>query len=288
MKSSSVLIVGCGDLGRRTGLLLQDRGWSVAGARRSVERLPEGFVRHAADYTRPGSLDFLAQARPDFVVATFNPADRSVDGYRAGFSRAMGNLLAGLGEHRPRHILMASSTRVFAESGGGWVDEDSPLGDEDAWAREIIAAERQLLDSPHPASVVRFAGIYGFPGGRLLTRIRRGEICPAQPVSYTNRIHRDDCAGFLAHLLCGASEGHPPAPVYIGADDLPAPRHEVESWLAAQLGVDAPIETAAPGMDPTRHNTGHKRCRNRALKDSGYALIYPDYRAGYGALLEDA
>lgn len=287
MKSTSVLIIGCGDLGIRTGTLLLRQGWQVAGVRRDTARLPADFARYAANYTQAGSLDFVESQRPDFVLATFNPADRSIAGYRAGFRTAMSNLLSGLGKHRPRHVLMASSTRVFAESGGGWVDETSALSTDDPWAQEIIAAERQLLDSGHSASVVRFAGIYGIPGGRLLSRIRRGELCPPLPVSYTNRIHRDDCAGFLAHLLHLAQAGAVLEAVYIGVDDRPAPRYEVESWLAARMGLPE-RESAEPGSgdEPTRHNSaGHKRCRNRALRDSGYHLIYPDYQSGYADLI---
>jgi nucleoside-diphosphate-sugar epimerase len=266
------------------------QGWDVTGVRRAPSRLPAGFSGHAADYTQRGSLDFAETLQPDFVLATFNPPDRSTSGYEKGFQLAMGNLLAGLGQHRPRHILMASSTRVYAESEGGWVDVDSELSVEDPWAAAIIAAEEQLLSSGLSASVVRFGGIYGIPGGRLLSRIRRGEVCPAEPVSYTNRIHRDDCAGFLAHLFLKAAAGDKLEPVYIGVDDLPAPRFEVESWLAQELGVagDEAARSASTG-EPTRHNSaGHKRCRNRALHESGYRLIYPDYRSGYRALLDSA
>jgi nucleoside-diphosphate-sugar epimerase len=288
MKSSSVLIVGCGDLGMRSGRLLLQKKWHVTGVRRDTTKLPAEFAAREADYTRPGSLDFASQLRPDYVVATFNPFERSVEGYKKGFQVAMRNLLEGLGQHRPRHIIMASSTRVFAEAQGGWVDEDSPLSRDDPWALVIIDAERQLLDSDHSASVVRFAGIYGIPGGRLLARISRGELCPAEPARYTNRIHRDDCAGFLDHLLQRDQDGGALAPVYIGVDDNPAPRHEVESWLARKLGVDNRDQGLPPPLDqPTRHNTaGHKRCRNGALRDSGYQLLYPDYRSGYGALLD--
>jgi nucleoside-diphosphate-sugar epimerase len=287
MKSTSVLIVGCGDLGIRTGTLLLRQGWQVAGVRRDTARLPTDFSPHAANYTQPGSLDFIEALRPDFVLATFNPADRSTAGYRAGFRTAMSNLLSGLGSHRPRHLLMASSTRVFAETAGGWVDETSALSTDDPWAQEIIAAEQLALQSGHSATVVRFAGIYGIPGGRLLSRIRRGEMCPPLPVSYTNRIHRDDCAGFLAYLLQQTHAGVALEPVYIGVDDQPAPRYEVESWLAERMGLSERGSTEpAAGSEPTRHNSaGHRRCRNCALRDSGYQLIYPDYKSGYNDLL---
>ena len=282
MKSNSVLIVGCGDIGTRCGKLLHAAGWQVVGVRRNCEKLPVWMDARAANYCEPGSLDFVAALRPDFVLATFNPSDRSLEGYRRGFVEATQNLLQGLGEHRPRAIISVSSTRVYAESSGAWVDEDSPLAsEEDPCALAIIAAEDALLASPHAASVVRFAGIYGSSGGRLLSRIQRGELCAPQPERYSNRIHRDDCAGFLCHLLQAAAAGRELAPVYTGVDDEPVLQYTVETWLAAQLGVL--VETAEAG--PVTGPVGGKRCRNQRLRDSGYKLRYPDYRSGYSAVL---
>lgn len=253
------------------------------GVRRDVSRLPEVFTAHAADYSEPGSLDFAAALQPDIVVATFNPFDRSEVGYRRGFAGGMQNLLRGLGAHLPAHVFMASSTRVYAEQDGGWVDEHSALSTQDNWALSIIAAERDLLDSALSATVLRFGGIYGIPGGRLLARISRGEISPRLPLRYTNRIHREDCAGLLVHLITQALGGENLEPVYTAVDDYPAPRYEVESWLARQLGVELPEEDV---HEPVRHNAGgHKRCKNLALQASGYKLLYPDYKAGYSKLL---
>jgi len=288
MKSNSVLILGCGDLGARTGALLMAQGWQIAGVRRDIARLPAAFEGYAADYTKPGSLDFLADLRPDWVLTTCNPTARSVAGYKAGFAGATANLLAGLGEHRPRHIIAVTSTRVFAERQGGWVEENSPLATDDPRAAAMIEAEQLLLTSGHAVSLVRFAGIYGASGGRLLARVAAGELCSPQPVRYSNRIHRDDCAGFLAHLLQRSAAGEALQPVYIGVDNAPVPQYEVETWLAGKLGVEAAARSSAGGLDPSagRSASGHKRCRNRALRNSGYQLRYPDYRSGYGAVLQ--
>jgi nucleoside-diphosphate-sugar epimerase len=288
MKSNSILFVGCGDLGCRSGLILQAMGWQVAGLRRDPSRLPAGFAGILGDYTSPADTRFIAELKPDYVVATFNPSDMSVEGYRRGFSQAAASLLSGLGGHRPRAILSVSSTRVYAERDGGWVDETSPLTDDDPRALAIIAAEQALLGSTHRVSVVRFAGIYGYPGGRLLEKIRRGELSPEQPVRFSNRIHRDDCAGFLCHLLARVEAGQELEPVYNGVDDLPAPQFEVESWLAAQMGVEAKPGEPPGVSDPKSRGGmpgGHKRCSNRLLHASGYRLIYADYRSGYGAVL---
>lgn len=288
MKTNSILFVGCGDLGCRVGRKLLADGWQVTGQRRNSEQLPAGFGSVAADYTIAGGLDFIAGLAPDYVVATFNPSERSVEGYRKGFIGGMQNLLAGLAGHRPKAILTVSSTRVYAERDGGWVDESSDLAQDDPRAAAMIAAEQLLLNSQHPAAVIRFAGIYGASGGRLLQRIQRGELSPPGPMRYSNRIHREDCAGFLRHLLARSEGGDDLAVVYNGVDDLPAAQFEVERWLAGQLGVPpaASSEVISGGIkSPSSNSPGHKRCSNRLLHASGYELIYPDYRSGYSAVL---
>ena len=279
--SPTLLIVGCGDLGQRVGAAFAEKGWHIHAVRRHPPAGDGRFHWHAADYTVRGSLDFAARMRPDFVLACFNPVGRDVPGYRRGFSDAAMNLLAGLGGHRARRLLMISSTRVYAERGGGWVDENAPLSTEDERALAIIAAERQFQEAPHPCSIVRFGGIYGSANSRLVSRIAQGNVAPAVPVRYTNRMHREDCAGFLGHLLALAQAGEELAAVYNGVDDEPAPAHEVESWIARALGGDvAPAPAATAAASPN-----HKRCRNGMLHASGYQLRYPHYRAGYRELL---
>lgn len=276
MRPRSLAIVGCGDLGRRLAEGLPAH-WRATGLRRDPSALGPPLAALAADYTRPGSLGVLAELAPDYVVAMPKPAGRDAAGYRAGFTAAAANILEGLGGHRPRGICMVSSTRVYAEGAGGWVDEGGALAEEDEVAAAIIDAERRLLASGLPVAILRCGGIYGTPGGRLLGRVADGSICRPEPVRYSNRIHRDDVAGFIAHLLGMAEEGLAWSPVYNLVDDCPAPQHDVEAWLARELGVAA-IADREPGA-------AHKRCRNGALAGSGYRLRFPDYRAGYRALL---
>lgn len=279
MRDKSLLIVGCGGLGEKIGHTLREHGWSIDAVRRNPPAGGAGFTWHAADYSASGSLDFAGALQPAFVLATFAPTSREMAGYQQGFALAAANLLRGLGSHRVQGLLMVSSTRVYAEQDGGWVDETFPLTGTDESAGAIIEAERLLLQSAQPACVVRCAGIYGAPEGRLQARVKRGEIAAAEPTRYTNRIHRDDCAGFLTHLVLRAQAGDALHPVYNAVDNQPAPAHAVESWLARAMGV-TPTATAS-----ARSGAGHKRCDNTRLRASGYRLRYPDYRAGYGALL---
>jgi nucleoside-diphosphate-sugar epimerase len=167
------------------------------------------------------------------------------------------------------------------------VDEASPTEPLDFRGRRLLEGEALVAASGLPATVVRFAGIYGPGRRRLLERVARGEaeIDPGRP-RYTNRIHRDDCAGLLAHLLeTGEHRGPSAPPLLIGVDDEPAAERTVLCWLAEQLAAPEPRERAAPAE---RAAMANRRCRNARLRASGYALRYPTFRQGYAAMLRES
>lgn len=281
MKGRSLAIVGCGDLGERVAGLLADEDFQVIGLRRDASRLPAGLQGVSVDYSEPASLAVLESLAADYLLLTLKPLGRDAAGYRAGFDAATAAVLAGLGNHRPRGVIMVSSTRVYAEDAGGWIDEDSPLATADPAALAIVHAEQRLLESGLPVCVVRSAGLYGGDSAQLLRRVAEGELCPAAPPRYANRVHRDDLAGLLAHLLRAWEQGAEVPRVINAVDDAPVPQHEVERWLADRLGVVDWREVARP----ERQGAG-KRCANRRLHALGYRLRFPDYRAGYAERLQ--
>ncbi len=270
-----VNLLACGDIGTAVALKLAARGDQPLALRRNVAALPPGLASLAVDYTDPASLAQLADHAADITLLTPTPPARDVDGYREGYLRPVENLLAQWDGLPPQQLIYVSSTRVYGDAGGAWVDENSALAPADGQAEMLVAAEQRLLESHHRVSVVRFSGIYGRSPSRLLQRIARGDIVRAEPPHYSNRIHRDDCVDFLLHLMALDT----PERIYLASDDLPALSHDVESWLAQQLGVTDPRETVAPPG-------ANRRCRNGLLGASGYRLRYPDYRAGYGSMLE--
>ena len=244
------------------------------GLRRRVHLLPAGVRPVAADLQDPHSL----RAVPDglYAVCYVAAADgRSPEAYRGAYVDGPRNLLRAVGRTgAPRRVLYTSSTRVYPQNAGEWVDEDSPTGGDD-YGRILLEGEAAVRDGAAAAVVVRLAGIYGPGRTRLVERVRAGEPCSAV---YTNRIHRDDCAGVLRHLL----QLERPLPLYLGADHEPATQCEVMRWLAGRLGLPAP---AAVGVcEPV----GGKRCRNARLVASGYAFEHRSFRDGYGALPADA
>ena len=268
---SRVLIAGCGDVGGELARRLLADGHEVYGLRRRVHLLPAGVRPVAADLQDPASLRVVPDGL-DAVCYVAAADERSPAAYRGAYVDGSRNLLraAGRGGTLAR-VLYTSSTRVYPQHAGEWVDEDSPTGGDD-YARILLEGEAAVRDGAATAVVVRLAGIYGPGRTRLVERVRAGEPCSA---AYTNRIHRDDCAGLLRHLLRLAR----PQPLYLGTDHEPATQCEVMRWIAGRLGLPAPAPAGA-GEAP-----GGKRCRNARLVAGGYAFEHRGFRDGYDALL---
>ena len=150
MTKKRLLIVGCGDLGLRLARSLRPALWQVSGSRRQPPEAETSIDWIQADHCEPGALDVIAKLQPDYVLATFTPTDRDVPGYRQGFGFAAKNLTQALAGQPVSRIIMASSTRVYAERKGEWVDETSPLATDDERASAIIDAEACFLTRQYP------------------------------------------------------------------------------------------------------------------------------------------
>ena len=281
MNGADILIAGCGDVGGLLAQRLRDAGHRVAGLRRRAGLLPAGIEPLAADLGEPATLAALRERHFDIVVVTSAAGRFDEDHYRRIYVEGLANLF-GVLRGEP-HVLLSSSTAVYHQCDGEWVDEDSPTEPHGFSGRILLQAEALLRErAAHRATVLRFGGIYGPGRERLLREVAAGIGCAREPVRYTNRIHREDCAGILQFLVGRLLRGETLAPLYLGVDSEPAPMWEVRHWIAAELGVA--LDDAAGGAQGGRA-PGSKRCSNRRLLEAGYALRYPDFRAGYAPLI---
>ena len=281
MNGADILIAGCGDVGGLLAQRLRDAGHRVAGLRRRAGLLPAGIEPLAADLGEPATLAALRERHFDIVVVTSAAGRFDEDHYRRVYVEGLANLF-GVLRSEP-HVLLSSSTAVYHQCHGEWVDEDSPTEPHGFSGRILLQAEALLRErAAHRATVLRFGGIYGPGRERLLREVAAGIGCAREPVRYTNRIHREDCAGILQFLVGRLLRGQALAPLYLGVDSEPAPMWEVRHWIAAELGVV--LDDAAGGAQGGRA-PGSKRCSNRRLLEAGYALRYPDFRAGYAPLI---
>ncbi len=279
--SKSLLIAGCGDVGSRLGLRMADQGWRVLGMRRNVAALPGGIEPLAGDLHADACPPGWPQGPLDYLVYCAAAIEHDEAGYRAAYVDGLRRVLGWLAQHgqRPRRIFFASSSGVYGQQQGEWIDEDAPAEAQSFSAVIMREAERVVLDSGLAATTVRLTGLYG-PGREwLLSQVRGGYRVSETPPLYGNRIHVDDAAGLFATLLQADAEGASLADCYLGVDDEPAPLHEVVGWLREQLGV-------SHWSDEQRvRRAGSKRCRNARARVLGWAPQYPSYREGYAAIL---
>lgn len=282
MSDLSAMIVGCGDVGGRLARQLLARGWQVSGLRRSISQLPEGVAPVAADLGQTQIPEAWPQRAPDYLVYCVAASQHDEAGYQAAYVEGLRRVLGWLAERgqRPRRLLFVSSSSVFAQKDGEWVDETAVTEPEGYSGRVMLEAEALALASGIPASVVRLTGIYG-PGREwLLSQVRQGYRVSEEPPLYGNRIHAEDAASLLAFLLQADARGVALEDCYIGVDDDPAPLADVVAWLREYLGV-------SQWSDEQRvRRTGSKRCSNARARALGWAPVYPSFKEGYAAILE--
>jgi nucleoside-diphosphate-sugar epimerase len=272
------LIIGCGYLGRRIATLWLAEGHRVhATTRRPAEA--DAFRSQALDPVVCDVLDAESLKR-------LPPANTVV--YAVGFDRSAGATMRSVyvdGLARvldilppPGRFLYVSSSSVYGQTDGGWVDENSPTDPQEESGKIVLDAERVLHERLPSAIILRFSGIYG--PGRLLRRatIEKGEPIVGDADKWLNLIHVEDGARVVL-----AAEWHAtPGRVYNVCDDQPVPRREYYTELARVLGAQAPRFVPPPTDQPTPpHEKANRRIRNVRMKEElRFELRYPGYVQG--------
>lgn len=275
---AKVLIVGCGDVGGRLAVELATAGHTVHGLRRHPFTLP-GVRALTGDVTVPATMQFPEGL--EYVFVLLAPGESGEAAYRRVYYEGTNNVLAALAGQSLRRLFWISSSSVYAQDDGSEVDETSPALPATATARILLESEKLVRASAWQTTIVRLSGIYGSGRLRLLDWVRAGRAVQAEPPQWTNRIHAADAAGLLAFLLEQDRAGIELADTYLGTDNAPVPQHEVLDWLADRLELPPLPRETKPGAGR------NKRLRNARLRGTGYRLRYPDYRAGYAAMLSE-
>ncbi len=279
MQQHTILIVGCGDVGSKLGEQLLQQGHKVFGLRRNINQLPSGIQGISADLTQLDDLKAkLQNYQFDIIVYSAAASEHTPEGYQRAYVDGLNNTLNALVQ-KPSHLFFTSSSGVYHQNDSSWVDEESPCHPGTFSGQIMLQAEQAVQMAEIPSTVVRFTGIYGPGRNHLLNRVKRGDVAPKNPDQYSNRIHRDDCAGVLNHLINKVFNEEDIEALYLATDDTPATMYEVTHWMVEQMQIEIKTETAS-------RRAGSKRCSNKRLKESGYQFIYPSYQHGYRFLLE--
>jgi nucleoside-diphosphate-sugar epimerase len=262
-------------------------GWRVTGTCRSAEpqaRLREaGFAATLFDRDRPIDASVLDGVTHLLISA---PPDVAGDPVLAMHGKDIA-AMKGLG-----WLGYLSSTGVYGDRCGGWVDETSRLLPTGERGRRRVAAERGWLDlwnqSGVPVHIFRLAAIYG-PGRSAFDALRAGTARRIdKPGQVFSRIHVAD----LASVLIASIERPRPGAIYNVCDDDPAPPEAVVAYAAELIGLEPPpvVQLDVTGLSPMARSfyDDNKRVANRLIKiELGVTLRYPDYRAGLAAILAE-
>ena len=289
---NDLLIVGCGFLGRRIARVA---------ARNDPDRVIRGTSRSSegADRLRSeGITPVIADVTDTLAINRIPTSSRIV--YCVGYDRSSGTPMrgvhaTGIGRLLDRleretwagRIVYTSSTGVYGQDGGEWVDEDSPAEPSSASGEACLEAETLLAKrtglGPWTSGVIRLAGLYG--PGRIIQKaaLERGEPVQGDPDRWLNLIHVDDAAHAVLALLDRPAHRS----LYVASDDRPSRRREYYESLASRLGVPAPVfEPAGGDGGRSGREASNKRIRNDRMKrDLVPVLSYPDATAGLAGSL---
>jgi nucleoside-diphosphate-sugar epimerase len=281
---SGLFCFGFGYSALRLAGKLKAQGWRIAGTARSAAKRAE---LEAQDYA---VLPFDATESVQSALAASDHVLVSVPPVATG-EPVLDLYCRLLQEARPsiRWLGYLSTTAVYGDRGGGWVDETSAPAPTTTRGRLRLAAEegwRALhLDHGLPVHIFRLAGIYG-PGRNqilaLLSGTARRIVKPGQIFS---RIHVDDIAGVLQASMSRPAPGR----CYNVCDDEPAPPQDVVAYAAQLLGVPPPpeipfAEAGLIGLSRSFYEEAKRVCNRRIKDELGYVLLYPTYREGLSAL----
>lgn len=274
---NTLLCLGHGYSAATLSARLIPLGWRVIGTTRTPARADEMRALGVEPLLWPGDLTaalreathILASAAPDGSGDPFLQSD-----------------LAALQGASPVWVGYLSTTAVYGDHNGAWVDEDTPVTPQSARAVQRVLAERQWLATGLPVHIFRLAGIYG-PGRGPFEKVRdrtaRRVIKPGQVFS---RIHVDD----IAETLLASMTAPNPGTIYNVCDDDPAPPEDVLAHAAALLGLPEPpaVPYDQAEMSPMArsfYGESKKVSNQRIRSDLGVDLRYPTYREGLAGLL---
>ncbi len=270
----TLVIAGFGRLARAIVGLQPTDQFDVYGLRRTAGQMPEGVTEIIADVTTVTQNQLPAAV--DYLVYCPAPAVRDEKNYHHTYVLGIKRIVSLLNTVAVKKIIYISSTGVYGQDNGEWVNEVTPPSATTVIAKTLLAAEQALSCSENPYAILRCSGIYGDLRSSLLQSVREQEVFLTSKPHYRNRIHEKDCAAFVWHVINNQGLSGK----FLVTDDAPVDMNEVYTWLNRQCFGD----TAAMQTREIPEIRG-KRCSNHKLKQSGFELKYPTYIEGYGALL---
>lgn len=270
----NVAIIGCGYLGSEVAKMWTKKGYRVTATTRHPERLPELSAVAQKNIILKGSDEealALLIANNEEIVITIGADD--IEHYESAYlNTATAFRHLALEKSLPRRLLYTSSTSVYGDHNGHWVDETSELRGKTDQAKVLIETERlylSLAELGWSVCILRLAELYG-PGRELSKRLKQlqGHTFPGTGEYYTNLIHKTDAALAIDYTLRHHLTG-----IYNLVDDDHPVRKELYDQITQKFRL--PKVKWDPAL--TGLHSGNKRISNHKIKSEGFSFHYPHH-----------
>jgi nucleoside-diphosphate-sugar epimerase len=275
------LIAGCGYVGVATADLFHATGWDVEGwthsAGSAAKLADKPYPVRAVDITSAEGVKAAAKSF-DAVIHCASSGGGGPEGYRRVYLEGARNLVAaGVADASHTRFLYTSSTSVYAQTDGEWVDEESAA--EPTHETGLILRQTEEFVRQSGGMVARLAGIYGPGRSALLRKFLSGEArIDANRARYVNQAHRYDIAAALFQLVSLPDERMPANSIFNVVDDQPITERACYEWLAARL--TQPIPPTSTVARTSKRGLSNKRVRNAKLRGLGWTPRFPTFASG--------
>ena len=283
------VVIGCGYVGMRLAKHLASQGHRVYGVRRQITKSTEfdhaGIIPLEIDISSPEQLELIPKT-VQWAVNAVSSSKRGAEGYREIYyegTRSVTKHLQGLPDFR--HYVHTSSTSVYGQTDGSWINEDSERQPSTETSQILVEVEDHLQSAYRgngfPASIARVSGIYGPERGFLFQQFLRNEAKMVGNGSrIINMVHVDDVVLAITRILESGKTGA----AYNITDSCPTSQLEFFSWLASELQRPLPASASEAELKQRKRAITNKRVSNQRLIEAlGHRLLYPTFREGYAS-----
>lgn len=237
----------------------------------SLSAKHDGLTTHSIQDVQ--HLDLSQFAPIDIAYVLLSPKQSSIEGYEQTYLNSVKPIVNALKQHPIQRVIVVSSTRVYGQDQGEFIDDSSLILPHDRQGELLYAMEQSWQAAyPEQSVIVRPTGIYGTSVARMLKLAQNTVGYPK--IHYSNRIHIDDLARFLAKMI----HVKHPKKSYIVTNNQPLPLHQVIQWFQQQLNL--------PELTLQSQQLSGKRVYATHLQDMGFELKHPDCFVDYQALIQ--
>lgn len=280
IKNKKLLVIGCGKLGQKLGLLAKKTPLDLLGFKR--KKITSTNIRiEQQDIFDKSFFDKVKIYSPDFILYSLSADEQSEKSYRRNYVEGLKQVIKSIKYiNNFQHLFFVSSTSVYGDNNDQFIDEFSETSPKNFRGTILLEAENLLNTVKFNSTILRLSGIYGSGRNYMIKLSQDAESWPKVD-RWTNRINEDDAANFIIFLLNQCLQGEIPEKLYLLTDKEPVTLFRLLNWIRQNLNLKNKINITS---DPILG----KRLRSSIIPSLKFEYKYPTYKQGYKELIQEA